>query len=120
MSDPLIRRRTLPGSLRYLAQRLADPCTDADQLAVAHTLAQLADREEAEREEQRLAHVETLEASHATIVRYRERAEKAEAAVARARAVADRWTRFGTADVWRYAQILSDELDRDSDEGAIV
>lgn len=31
MSEPLIRRRTLPGSLRYLAQRLAAPLTEVAQ-----------------------------------------------------------------------------------------
>ena len=43
MSEPLIRRRSLPGSLRWLAQKLNEPLTDAERAGVALVLTSLAD-----------------------------------------------------------------------------
>lgn len=43
MSEPLIRRRSLPESLRYLAQKLDGPLTDAERAGVTLTLNSLAD-----------------------------------------------------------------------------
>lgn len=43
MSEPLIRRRSLPDSLRYLAQKLDGPLPDAERAGVALTLNSLAD-----------------------------------------------------------------------------
>ncbi|MGW5616240.1 hypothetical protein [Streptomyces sp. NPDC003877] len=40
-----------------------------------------------------------------------QRAERAEAAIARVRAVADRWKRNGTSDLKRYADIVISQLD---------
>lgn len=42
-SGPLIRRRSLPDSLRYLAQKLDGPLSDAERAGVALTLNSLAD-----------------------------------------------------------------------------
>lgn len=46
MSEPLIRRRSLPDSLRYLARKLDEPLTDAERAGVALTLNSLADEAE--------------------------------------------------------------------------
>lgn len=46
MSAPLIRRRSLPDSLRYLAQKLNEPLSDAERAGVALTLNSLADEAE--------------------------------------------------------------------------
>lgn len=43
MSEPLTRRRSLPNSLRYLAQKLDEPLTDAERAGIALTLNSLAD-----------------------------------------------------------------------------
>lgn len=43
MSEPLIRRRSLPNSLRYLAQKLNEPLSDAERAGIALTLNSLAD-----------------------------------------------------------------------------
>lgn len=43
MSGPLIRRRSLPSSLRYLADKLNEPLSDAERAGVALTLNSLAD-----------------------------------------------------------------------------
>lgn len=43
MSEPLIRRRSLPSSLRYLAEKLNEPLSDAERAGVALTLNSLAD-----------------------------------------------------------------------------
>ncbi len=43
MSEPLIRRRSLPNSLRYLARKLDGPLTDGERAGVALTLTSLAD-----------------------------------------------------------------------------
>lgn len=50
MSEPLIRRRSLPDSLRYLAQKLDGPLTDAERAGVALTLNSLADEAETDRD----------------------------------------------------------------------
>lgn len=46
MSEPLIRRRSLPSSLRYLAQKLNEPLSDGERAGVALTLNSLADEAE--------------------------------------------------------------------------
>jgi hypothetical protein len=46
MSEPLIRRRSLPSSLRYLADKLGQPLSDAERVGVALTLNSLADEAE--------------------------------------------------------------------------
>jgi hypothetical protein len=46
MSEPLIRRRSLPDSLRYLAGKLDEPLSDAERAAIALTLTSLADEAE--------------------------------------------------------------------------
>lgn len=43
MSEPLIRRRSLPNSLRYLARKLDEPLSDAERAGVALALNSLAD-----------------------------------------------------------------------------
>ena len=43
MSRPLIRRRSLPDSLRYLARKLDEPLSDAERAGVALTLDSLAE-----------------------------------------------------------------------------
>ena len=43
MSELLIRRRTLPDSLRYLARKLNEPLSDAERAGVALVLNSLAD-----------------------------------------------------------------------------
>lgn len=43
MSEPMIRRRTLPDSLRYLARKLDGPLSDAERAGIALTLNSLAD-----------------------------------------------------------------------------
>lgn len=43
MSETVIRRRTLPDSLRYLARKLDEPLTDGERAGVALTLNSLAD-----------------------------------------------------------------------------
>lgn len=43
MSEPLTRRRSLPDSLRYLAQKLDEPLTDGERAGVVTTLNSLAD-----------------------------------------------------------------------------
>ncbi|WP_119580464.1 hypothetical protein [Streptomyces europaeiscabiei] len=43
MSESLIRRRSLPDSLRYLARKLDEPLSDAERAGVALTLDSLAD-----------------------------------------------------------------------------
>lgn len=50
MSEPLIRRRSLPDSLRYLAEKLNDPLTDAERAGIALTLNSLADEVATERD----------------------------------------------------------------------
>lgn len=47
MSEPQIRRRSLPDSLRYLARKLDEPLTDAERAGVALTLNSLADEADA-------------------------------------------------------------------------
>ena len=46
MSEPVIRRRSLPDSLRYLARKLDGPLSDAERAGVALTLNSLADEAE--------------------------------------------------------------------------
>jgi hypothetical protein len=46
MSETVIRRRSLPDSLRYLARKLDGPLTDAERAGVALTLNSLADEAE--------------------------------------------------------------------------
>lgn len=47
MSETVIRRRSLPDSLRYLAQKLDEPLSDAERAGIALTLNSLADEAEA-------------------------------------------------------------------------
>lgn len=46
MSEPMIHRRSLPDSLRYLAQKLDGPLSDAERAGIALTLNSLADEAE--------------------------------------------------------------------------
>lgn len=46
MSEPLIRRRSLPSSLRYLARKLNEPLSDAERAGIALTLNSLANEAE--------------------------------------------------------------------------
>jgi hypothetical protein len=48
--EPIIRRRTVPGPLRYVAQKLTsgEPLSDADRAGLALTLNMLADEIETE------------------------------------------------------------------------
>lgn len=43
MSEPLLRRRSLPDSLRYLARKLNQPLTEGERSGMALTLNELAD-----------------------------------------------------------------------------
>ncbi|MDX3314662.1 hypothetical protein P1S61_37545 [Streptomyces sp. ME08-AFT2] len=61
MSEPLIRRRTLPDSLRYLARKLDEPLTDGERAGIALTLNSLADEADAfahELAEQQRGHIQ--------------------------------------------------------------
>ena len=61
MSEPMIHRRSLPDSLRYLAEKLDGPLSDAERAGVALTLNSLADEADAfahELAEQQRGHIQ--------------------------------------------------------------
>jgi hypothetical protein len=106
--EQLRKERNTLERMYYAAMSDVGRLVDAKD-AVGRELEQLRFRTVQAEELQRIAH-DTSNKSEAARAQAQQRAETAEAAITRVRALADRWKRNGTSDLGRYADIMLTEL----------